>query len=310
MMVSLEALTWSRNDLSADTTVAGMSMHPPSGRAKAPRVYLRNRLLWRDRERRTRASVRERQMVTQLLETLVSPSSGGTESCKGVTTSALQGWQSVGLKTANAGEENGNTVPQEPQTQLSAVSTEYQPPIPRSEEDGILLIVPARIFGREIRTLIDSGATRNFISPAGVTQCGLIVESHNTFLELGDGKKVLSRGRAVNVPVVTSGFTMRTNLTVTNLLHGVDLVLGMAWLKVADPLIRWSIGQLYIPDSISSFQRIMGQWLDKQVKVGTVRVLSTNEDLESLKQPSNIASLEILKSPSFWAVKLNEIQNS
>ena len=124
------------------------------------------------------------------------------------------------------------------------------------------------------------------------------------------GKKVLSRGRAVNVPVVTSGFTMRTNLTVTNLLHGVDLVLGMAWLKVADPLIRWSTGQLYIPDSISSFQRIMGQWLDKQVKVGTVRVLSTNEDLESLKQPSNIASLEILKSPSFWAVNTEEIQNS
>ena len=67
---------------------------------------------------------------------------------------------------------------------------------------------------------------------------------------------------------------------------------------------------MYIPDSVSSFQRIMGQWLDKQVKVGTVRVLSTNEDLESLKQPSNIASLEILKSPSFWAVKTEETKNS
>ena len=233
----------------------------------------------------------------------MSPSRGGTESCKGVTTSALQGWQSIGLKKASTGDEKGNIVPQEPHTQLSAVSPKYQPPIPRSEEDGILLVVPARIFGQEIRALIDSGATRNFISPAGVTQCGLTVESHNTFLELGDGKKVLSQGRAVDVPVVTSGFTMRTNLMVTNLLHGVDLVLGMAWFKVADPLIRWSTGQMYIPNSVSSFQRIMGHWLDKQVKVGTVRVLSTHEDLEPLKQPSNIASLEILKSPSFWAVK-------
>ena len=249
-------------------------------------------------------------MVTQLLETLVSPLRGSTESGEGVTTSKLQGWQSIGLKKAITGEEEGNSVPYEPRIQLSTVSSENQPPIPRSEEDGILLIVPARIFGREIRALIDSGATRNFISPAGVTQCGLTVQSHNTFLELGDGKKVLSRGRAVDVPVVTSGFTMRTNLTVTNLLHGVDLVLGMAWLKVADPLIRWSTGQLYIPDSISSFQRIMGQWLDKQVKVGTVRVLSTNEDLESLKQPLDIASIEILKSPSFWAVKTEETQNS
>ena len=30
-------------------------------------------------------------------------------------------------------------------------------------------------------------------------------------------------------------------------------------------------------------------------------MLSTNEELESLKQPSNIASIEILKSPAFWA---------
>ena len=89
------------------------------------------------------------------------------------------------------------------------------------------MVVPARIFGHEVRALIDSGATCNFISPAGVTQCGLTIESHNTFLELGDGKKVLSLGRAVDVPVVTFGFTMKTNLTVCNLLLDVDVVLGM-----------------------------------------------------------------------------------
>ena len=113
---------------------------------------------------------------------------------------ALQGWQSIGLKKANTGEEKGDAVPQEPRIQLSAVSSENQPPIPRSEEDGILLIVPARIFGREIRVLIDSGATRNFISPAGVTQCGLTVESHNTFLELGDGKKGVVTGTSCQRP--------------------------------------------------------------------------------------------------------------
>ena len=188
--------------------------------------------------------------------------------------------------TAPSGSYNGNGCNGHSRSIKTAVAIEAHlwSPIPRVEEDGILLVVPARMFGQEIRALIDSGAMRNFISPAGVTQCGLTVQSHNTFLELGDGKKVLSRGRAVDVPVVTSGFKMKTNLTVTNLLHDVDLVLGMAWLKVADPLIRWSTGQLYIPDSVSSFQRIIGQWLDKQVKVGTVKVLSTNEDLEPLKK--------------------------
>ena len=63
---------------------------------------------------------------------------------------------------------------------------------PQSEEDGILLVIPGQIFGHEIYTLIDSGATRIFISLACETKCGLKVELHNTFLELGDGTKVLS----------------------------------------------------------------------------------------------------------------------
>ena len=91
MTVDLEALMRVKErKTSADVTVAGMSMHPPSGRPRAPRVYLRNRLLWRARETETRDRVRERQFVTGLLETLLSPTSGGTESCTGVTTSRLQ----------------------------------------------------------------------------------------------------------------------------------------------------------------------------------------------------------------------------
>ena len=142
---------------------------------------------------------------------------------------------------------------------MSVVSTENQSTNPRDKDDGILLVVPVWIFSHEVRALIGSGATRNFISLAKVTQCGLTIESYNTFLELGDGKKVLSRGRAVDVPAVTSSYMMKTNLIVCNLLHDVDVVLGMTWLKVADPLIRWSTGHVYIPDSVSSFQRIMGQ---------------------------------------------------
>ena len=52
-------------------------------------------------------------------------------------------------------------------------------------------------------------------------------------------------------------------------------------------------GIVYIPDSVSSFQRIVGHWLGKQVKTGTVKILSKSEQLEYLRQPPNIASLEI-----------------
>ena len=40
------------------------------------------------------------------------------------------------------------------------------------------------------------------------------------------------------------------------------------------------------------------------------KVLSTNEQLESLKQPSNTASIEVLKSPTFWAVRSTNAQKS
>ena len=75
--VDLVALTRRKEKPSADVTVA----RQPSAGPKAPRTYLHNRLLRRDRERKVRESVIERQLVTRLLETLVSPESGGTESC-------------------------------------------------------------------------------------------------------------------------------------------------------------------------------------------------------------------------------------
>ena len=60
MIVDLEALTRAKESkLFANFIVAGMSMHPPSGRPKATQEYLHNRLLRRDRERRTRERFRE-----------------------------------------------------------------------------------------------------------------------------------------------------------------------------------------------------------------------------------------------------------
>ena len=70
-----------------------------------------------------------------------------------------------------------------------------------------------RTSSRDVRD-----TTHNFVSLAGVTKCGLDVVSHNTFLELGDQTKVLFRGRAIDVPIVTVGYSQKINLTVYSLL--------------------------------------------------------------------------------------------
>ena len=66
--------------------------------------------------------------------------------------------------------------------------------IPRVLKDGLLLVVTARINGHLVRTLIDSGATRCFVTPSCVTAVGLKGQPQDTFLELGNGQKYLSRG--------------------------------------------------------------------------------------------------------------------
>ena len=107
----------------------------------------------------------------------------------------------------------------------------------RKVEDGLLMVVATRIYRKTGRALIDSGATRCFITPACMTAVGLKGQPHDIFLELGNGAKFLSRGYVPNILVVTVGLTVKIGLTVTYLLHEVDLVLGINWLQLVNPVV-------------------------------------------------------------------------
>ena len=93
-----------------------------------------------------------------------------------------------------------------------------------SIEDGLLLVVSAKIYGEVVRALIDSDATRCFVTLSHITAVGLKGEPRDVFLELGNGENFLSRGYILKVPVVAPGLIVKIELTVTNLLHEVDLV--------------------------------------------------------------------------------------
>ena len=84
--------------------------------------------------------------MTSFLETLVNPSSGGTESRQGVTTDDLWGWQSMSLSEANISKSKNMSIREMLQTQLCAVSQKDQPQNPESKEDGVFSVVLAWIF--------------------------------------------------------------------------------------------------------------------------------------------------------------------
>ena len=94
--------------------------------------------------------------MISLLEMLVIPTSGGTESYQGVTTDVLQGWQSTGSSEVNIGGSENILVRETLQTQICVVPYKDQHQNAQKQEVGILIVVPFRIFFQEIRALIDT----------------------------------------------------------------------------------------------------------------------------------------------------------
>ena len=101
---------------------------------------------------------------------------------------------------------------------------------------------------------------------------------------------------------------MKTGLTVTNLLHDVDLVLGMMWLKLVNPIVDWCSAKLYVPNAVHT-ALLQGNWLEHYVKVGTLIVLSSEEELDRLKDERVRSLKSVLKAPKFWKWQNDKINS-
>ena len=281
-----------------------------------------NREARRERQRVNRERLRGERVISQVLAQSLSSLQGGSGSRNLETIGRLQKLQQF---AAPNNEENvqdqsvkdrpvyigvsphsSRTVPDEKNQKANKEgdSTGAETPalvnkIPRTIEDGLLMVVPTQVYGKPVKTLIDSGATRCFVTPSCVTRVGLKGISQDTFLELGNGQKYLSRGYVPDVPIVTAGLKVKVDLTVTNLLHEVDLVLGMNWLQLVNPVIDWGGGRLYIPNAVHT-ALLQGDWLEGHVQSGTVTVLSSAEELKCLQDQRMQKQISILKTPSFW----------
>ena len=183
-------------------------------------------------------SVKEQRQVARLLAAIVSPSCGGTQLRTSATPRTFQQLTTVVASTSSRlkkNEDHGEK-PQRHWTGVSNAKTTTEGNaaescnIDRKPPDGILLIVLVVIQGKIFKALIDSGATRCFVSPSCMTVASLQGKRSDTFLVLANGQRVLSRGYFPNVSITLSRHTSPVDLTVTTLLHNVDIVLGMTWL--------------------------------------------------------------------------------
>ena len=193
------------------------------------------------------------------------------------------------------GQSSVSKAPTQPWVAVGSSTTDCAPKVGRSEDDGILLKIKIQIQGRTYVALIDSGASRNYASPEAVVEWELLGTPDVVHLELADGSKIRSTQKIQGV-MCTAGRTVSyEDFTVTKLLHGVDVVLGMTWLQRWNPLIDWVQQVLYIRLQ-HGWDRIKGLFLDREHRIGTVNIL-IDEDLASLESAFDI---EILRTPQFW----------
>ena len=135
------------------------------------------------------------------------------------------------------------------------------------------------------------------MSPDIQLAAGINCTASNTFLELADGTQILSAGKAPAVLFSIGVNSFRMDFTVTKLLHGVDLVLGMNWLQRINPLIDWTIPRMLL-ESDNHMSAVRGQWIASSESPGTVKVIQ-DADLDTMRDPSFCSSLEILQTPTF-----------
>ena len=109
----------------------------------------------------------------------------------------------------------------------------------------------------------------------------------------------LSCGMVQGAPITLACATSRIDLTVSHLLHNVDLVLGMNWLKSVNPIIDWCSERVYLPGAVHA-ALLEGKWLSSEHAISTVRILSDFAGLKSVENAAVQNSLAILTTPKFW----------
>ena len=124
--------------------------------------------------------------------------------------------------------------------------------------DHLLLVVTVVIHGTPVRALVDSGASRSFVSDELKLRPPLHFVGAYSSLELANGETIVSTGMAPQVLVSIGDVQCRVNLTAIPLMDGISVILGKDWLDTLNPLIDWRSNTVYLRLG-DKLQKVQGQ---------------------------------------------------
>lgn len=115
-----------------------------------------------------------------------------------------------------------------------------------------LLVLVGRHRGRIVKVLVDSGASRDFISAAAVKRLGLAMSPLDVHLKvrLADGSLSTS-AMQVTFPLELPPALCETRSFVVTSLDAYDIILGKTWLTDHNPVIDWVTNTITSPFKLS-----------------------------------------------------------
>ena len=94
--------------------------------------------------------------------------------------------------------------------------------------------------------LVDSGATRSFVSDQLHTRPPLHFIGAYSSLELATGETIVSTGIAPDVLLCIGTTVNRVSLTSVPMMEGIQVILGRDWLDSVNPLVDWKTNSLVL----------------------------------------------------------------
>ena len=113
-------------------------------------------------------------------------------------------------------------------------------------KDHLLLILRAVINDTCVSALVDSGATRSFVSEQLQTRPPLPFIGAYSSLQLANGETIVSTGIAPDVLVCIGSTISKVSLTAVPMMEGIQVILGRDWLDIVNPLVDWRTNSLVL----------------------------------------------------------------
>lgn len=161
------------------------------------------------------------------------------------------------------------------------------------------LYVVAKLKGRHLRAMIDSGATGNFITMKAADRHGLQLQQKDEPypLRVVDGEPISTNGGMVTEETVLSEMVMLDGHKEEIQFDIVYMdnhacILGVPWLKKHNPHIDWA-KEMVVMSNCTCEQRVTPQLRRENASLGQRELSATSETPDELAQPSSLKQIPV-----------------